>query len=72
MTLRLQSYHSRLFREVDADGAEAIDGQRDEHDQDLDGGHPVGEVGPVISGVAAQLPFPVRFWGPVFGATPSG
>ena len=36
----------------------------------MDTGHPVGEVGPVVTRVAAQLAFPVRFRGPA-GRSPT-
>ena len=36
----------------------------------MDTRHPVGKVGPVVAGVATQLPFPVRFRGPA-GRSPA-
>lgn len=57
------SYHAVLLVEVDAERADAVDDHGDEHDEDLDHGDPVGEVGPVVVGVAAEFPLPVRLGG---------
>ena len=56
-------YHSCLFVQVDSDWSNAIGQHRYEKNENLDDGDPVGEVGPVIAGVAPQLPFPVGLGG---------
>ena len=54
------SYHSCFFVQVNSDWSDTVGQHRYEEDKHLDDGDPVGEVGPVVAGVSAQFPFPVR------------
>ena len=54
----LGPYHSCLFVQVDSDWSNAIGQHRYEKNKDLDDGDPVGEVGPVVAGVAPELSLP--------------
>ena len=46
------SYHSCFFVQVDSDWSNAIGQHRYEKNENLDDGDPVGEVGPMVAGVA--------------------
>ena len=54
-----QSYHSCFFVQVYSNRSDTVGQHRYEEDKNLDNGDPVGKVGPVITGVPAQLSFPV-------------